>query len=142
MNITSTLVILCITQVCGVNSLKCTLRRCNQCATVFTEQMGTLQQQHFCGDYIETPCCRIMKSFSVRRLFQMLSIKLKKKILRDMIQRRILENSSKNVSETSVFLVMSRADLEIEITIFGSSGIPISGKLIHANFMSTSRSDS
>lgn len=69
MNITSILVILFITQVCSVNGLKCTLRRCNQCATVFTEQMGTMQQQHFCGDYIETHCCRIMKSSSVRRLF-------------------------------------------------------------------------
>ena len=45
----------------------CTIRQCNQCATVFYERVGSQLQQKFCGRFLSRGCCRLDNSYG--RLF-------------------------------------------------------------------------
>ena len=69
MKFNSIILILCLGQYHALARRKCTIRRCNQCATVFEERRGTKQQQTFCRDYIQSRCCRKMILSSVQRHF-------------------------------------------------------------------------
>ena len=45
----------------------CTIRQCNQCATVFYEKVGNQLQQKFCGRFLSQGCCRLDNAYG--RLF-------------------------------------------------------------------------
>ena len=45
----------------------CTIRQCNQCATVFYERVGSQLQQKFCGRFLSRGCCRLDNAYG--RLF-------------------------------------------------------------------------
>ena len=45
----------------------CTIRQCNQCATVFYEKVGSQLQQKFCGRFLSQGCCRLDNAYG--RLF-------------------------------------------------------------------------
>ena len=48
-------------------NFNCTIRQCNQCATVYYEKVGSQLQQKFCGRFLSRGCCRLNNAYG--RLF-------------------------------------------------------------------------
>lgn len=48
------LVILRLMLALDVRSIICTVRKCNQCSSVFTQKMGSFEQQEFCKGHGST----------------------------------------------------------------------------------------
>ena len=48
------LVILSLALALDARSITCTVRKCNQCLAVFTQKMGSFEQQEFCKGHGST----------------------------------------------------------------------------------------
>jgi len=47
-SLTKLLVFFSLTHALKVRSMTCTVRKCNQCSSVFAQKMGSFEQQEFC----------------------------------------------------------------------------------------------
>ena len=53
-SLTRLLVIFSLTHALKVRSMTCTVRKCNQCSSVFAQKMGSFEQQEFCKGHGST----------------------------------------------------------------------------------------